>query len=63
MRDNGEVMTKSEDDSDGILNLSTLKHFRPYKLQWLNDCGEVRVDRQVLVMLPKYQPKRGGDLG
>ena len=31
------------------LNLSTLKHSKPYKLQWLNDCGEVRVDRQVLV--------------
>jgi hypothetical protein len=27
------------------LNLPTLKHSRPYKLQWLNDCGEVRVDR------------------
>jgi hypothetical protein len=31
------------------LNLPTLKHSRPYKLQWLNNCGEVRVDRQVLV--------------
>ena len=31
------------------LNLPTLKHTRPYKLQWLNDYGEVRVDRQVLV--------------
>jgi hypothetical protein len=31
------------------LNLPTLKHSRPYKLQWLNDCGEVKVDRQVLV--------------
>jgi hypothetical protein len=31
------------------LNLPTLKHSRPYKLRWLNDCGEVRVDRQVLV--------------
>jgi hypothetical protein len=31
------------------LNLPTLKHSKPYKLQWLNDCGEVRVDRQVLV--------------
>jgi hypothetical protein len=31
------------------LNLPTLKHSRQYKLQWLNDCGEVRVDRQVLV--------------
>jgi hypothetical protein len=30
------------------LNLTTLKHSRPYKLQWLNDCGEVRVDKQVL---------------
>jgi hypothetical protein len=32
------------------LNLPTLKYSRPYKLQWLNDCGEVRVDRQVLVI-------------
>ena len=31
------------------LNLPTLKHSRPYNLQWLNDCGEVRMDRQVLV--------------
>jgi hypothetical protein len=31
------------------LNLPTLKHSIPYKLQWLNDCGEVRVDRQMLV--------------
>ncbi|KAK4552365.1 hypothetical protein RGQ29_032073 [Quercus rubra] len=31
------------------LNLPTLKHLRPYKLQWLNDCGEVKVNRQVLV--------------
>ena len=31
------------------LNLPTLKHPRPYKLQWLNDCGEVKVNRQVFV--------------
>ena len=31
------------------LNLPTLKHLRPYKLQWLNDCGVVKVNRQVLV--------------
>ncbi|KAG2411210.1 hypothetical protein I3760_Q021300 [Carya illinoinensis] len=77
MRDNGEVMTASEDDRDEIpeledasdddgveypvtvekLNLPTLKHSRPYKLQWWNDCGEVRVDRQVLVTfsIGKYQ--------
>jgi hypothetical protein len=26
------------------LNLPTLKHPKPYKLQWLNDCGEVLCD-------------------
>ena len=31
------------------LNLPPLKHPRPYKLQWLNDCGEVKVNKQVLV--------------
>jgi hypothetical protein len=31
------------------LNLPTLKHPKPYKLQWLNDCGEVKVNKQVLV--------------
>jgi len=30
------------------LNLSCIKH-RPYRLQWLNDCGEVRVTKQVLI--------------
>ena len=34
---------------DENLNLPTLKHPRPYKLQWLNDCGEVKVNKQVLV--------------
>uniref|UniRef100_A0A2N9FA73 Retrotransposon gag domain-containing protein n=1 Tax=Fagus sylvatica TaxID=28930 RepID=A0A2N9FA73_FAGSY len=57
MRDNREVMTESEDDSDGMPELvdasdddgSGIPRDRPYKLQWLNDSGEVRVDRQVLV--------------
>ena len=31
------------------LNLPTLKHPRPYKLQWLNDYGDVKVNKQVLV--------------
>ncbi|XP_060182309.1 uncharacterized protein LOC132611973 [Lycium barbarum] len=31
------------------LKLPTLKHSRPYQLQWLNECGEVRVTKQVLV--------------
>ena len=41
------------------LNLPTLKHPRPYKLQWLNDCGEVKVNRQVLVsfLIRRYKDK------
>ena len=31
------------------LGLPTTKHPQPYKLQWLNDCGDVRVNNQVLV--------------
>ena len=31
------------------LNLPSLKHPRPYKLLWLNDCGEVKLNKQVLV--------------
>jgi hypothetical protein len=31
------------------MNLTTLKYPKPYKLQWLNDCGEVKVNKQVLV--------------
>jgi hypothetical protein len=31
------------------LSLPTLKHPKPYKLQWLNDSGEVKVNKQVLV--------------
>ena len=31
------------------LQLPTLKHPKPYKLQWLNDSGEVKVQEQVLV--------------
>ena len=31
------------------LGLKEQKHPTPYRLQWLNDCGEVRVTKQVLV--------------
>ena len=31
------------------LNLPTLKHSRPYNLQWLNDCGEIKVNKHVLI--------------
>jgi len=31
------------------LNLNTIKHERPYRLQWLNDYGEVRITKWVLI--------------
>ena len=31
------------------LNLATLNHPKPYNLQWLNDSGEIKVTKQVLV--------------
>ena len=41
------------------LRLPTLKHPHPYKLQWLNDSGEVKVNKQVLVTfrIGKYEDK------
>jgi hypothetical protein len=37
--------------------LPMVKHPRPYKLQWLNDSGEIRVNKQVLVAfrIGKYE--------
>ena len=32
------------------LDLDTMKHTRPYRLQWLNDSGEVKVTKQVVVL-------------
>ena len=29
------------------LNLPTLKYPRPYNLQWLNECGEIKITKQV----------------
>ena len=39
------------------LGLPVIKHPRPYKLQWLNDSGEVRVNKQVLISfrIGKYE--------
>jgi len=31
------------------LNLCTIKHAKPYRLQWLSDSGEVKVTKQVVV--------------
>ena len=48
-RDNGDVESESKEipplvANDTLvkkLNLSYIKHLRPYRLQWLNECGEV----------------------
>ena len=39
------------------LALHTMRHPKPYKLQWHNECGEVKVNRQVLVSfsIGKYE--------
>ena len=41
------------------LGLPTLKYPRPYKLQWLNDSGEVKVNKQILVTfrIDRYEDK------
>ena len=31
------------------LKFKSTPHLRPYKLQWMNDCSEIRVTRQVMV--------------
>jgi len=31
------------------LCLNIFKHEKPYRLQWLNECGEVRVTKHVLI--------------
>jgi len=31
------------------LGLNTIKHDRPYQLQWLNECGVVRVNKQAMI--------------
>ena len=31
------------------LGLPAIRHPNPYRLQWLNECGEVRVHKQVRV--------------
>ena len=39
------------------LGFHTTKHPRPYKLQWLNDCGEIKVTKQVKIpfTIGRYQ--------
>ncbi|XP_073121517.1 uncharacterized protein [Henckelia pumila] len=46
------------------LGLSLLKHPQPYRLQWFNDCAEVRVNRRVVVpfSIGKYVDEEFDDL-
>ncbi|KAF7815403.1 uncharacterized protein G2W53_029372 [Senna tora] len=47
--DGGSVTNVASTTMVDKLNLSTVRHPRPYKLQWSNECGEIKVDKQVLV--------------
>jgi len=48
--DGGSCANVASDTLVKKLNLSCIKHPMPYRLQWLNDCGEVRVTKQVLIV-------------
>ncbi|KAF7802050.1 hypothetical protein G2W53_041161 [Senna tora] len=47
--DGGSVTNVASTTMVEKLNLPTIRHPRPYKLQWSNECGEIKVDKQVLV--------------
>ena len=47
--DRGSCTNVASTESVEKLVLTTLKHPRPYNIQWLNDCGEMKVNKQVLV--------------
>ena len=48
--DGGSYANVASDTLVKKLNLSRFKHPRPYRLQWLNECGEVKVTKQVLIV-------------
>ncbi|KAF7832179.1 putative gag-pol polyprotein [Senna tora] len=47
--DGGSVTNVASTTMVEKLNLPVIRHPRPYKLQWLNECGEIKVNKQVLV--------------
>ncbi|KAF7839837.1 Transposon Ty3-G Gag-Pol polyprotein [Senna tora] len=47
--DGGSITNVASTTMVEKLNLSIIRHPRPYKLQLLNECGEIKVDKQVLV--------------
>ncbi|KAL0375512.1 UNVERIFIED_CONTAM: Transposon Ty3-G Gag-Pol polyprotein [Sesamum radiatum] len=46
-KDNCQRKTCSIHAAKSKESLPTIKHHRPYKLQWLNECGELKVTKQV----------------
>jgi hypothetical protein len=53
--DGGSCANVASDTLVKKLNLSCIKHPRPYRLQWLNECGEVKVTKQVLIAFPIWK--------
>jgi hypothetical protein len=47
--DGGSCSNVASDTLVKKLNLSCIKHPRPYRLQWLNECGEVRVTKSIVI--------------
>ncbi|KAF7821688.1 Transposon Ty3-G Gag-Pol polyprotein [Senna tora] len=47
--DGGSITNVASTTMVEKLNLSIIRHPRPYKLQLLNECGEIKVNKQVLV--------------
>ncbi|XP_058003679.1 uncharacterized protein LOC131180086 [Hevea brasiliensis] len=47
--DNGSCVDVASTLMVGKLSLRTIKHPIPYKLQWLNECGEIKVNKQVIL--------------
>jgi len=47
--DYGSYANVASDNLVKKLNLGCIKHPKPYRLQWLNECGEVKVTKQILI--------------
>ena len=54
--DSGSCVNVCNNNLVSKLYLCTVKHVKPYRLQWLNDSGEVKVNKQVVVpfLIRKY---------
>jgi hypothetical protein len=48
--DGGSCGNVASDTLMKKLNISYVNYPRPYRLQWLNECGEVKVTNQVLIV-------------